>query len=497
MKPDFGWMMLAATELMFSKLIPWTPSQHRCFLPSFRLAVRELLLIHARLRRDHQPMEIEQEQEKEKEKEKEEETEGISFGSLPVMVLHVIFGHLARGYADRTLPDFLTKDLGVEIADADLVLQEMEVNREAPLFWCLIGYHSAWDLFAILGKQPEKIEGEMTELEEVALKLFKDMLRDFGLDTEGTPDEITNRLRAHLTKDVKTGFMIAEEMSLAELRFQLKLRGLDIKGDRDTLVHQLGAVLETEEDVEEDVFLDIDSMEEIYETLSVAELRNELKKFKKDTKGTKKVLIKRLLATVAKGRGELLGVEKKGEETKSAMEGDEEEERGEKESIDPSSIAVADLRRHLKARGLDTKGTKAVLIGRLAAALAKDEEREEAVMGEGEGAEDEEKREKGGENESINPSSMTVADLRQHLKARGLDTKGTKAVLIGRLTAALEEEYEEEGEKGGKSDEGGETSNRTKRRASQMKKSEEEKKANKVGQRETKRAPPRKKPTIG
>jgi len=90
-----------------------------------------------------------------------------------------------------------------------------------------------------------------------------------------------------------------------------------------------------------------------------------------------------------------------------------------------------------------------------------------------------------------------VADLRQHLKARGLDTKGTKAVLIGRLTAALEEEYEEEGEKGGKSDEGGETSNRTKRRASQMKKSEEEKKANKVGQRETKRAPPRKKPTIG
>ena len=45
-----------------------------------------------------------------------------------------------------------------------------------------------------------------------------------------------------------------------------------------------------------------------------------------------------------------------------------------------------------------------------------------------------------------------MADLRQHLKARGLDTKGTKAVLIGRLTAALEEEDEEEG---GKADEGG------------------------------------------
>ena len=422
LKPEFGWMFLAATELMFSKLIPWTPSQHRCFIPSFRLAVRELLLIHARLRREqHQPMEIEQEKEKGKEREKETGG-GISFGSLPVMVLHVIFGHLARGYADKTLPDFLTKDLGVEIADADLVLQQVEVNKEAPLFWCLIGYHSAWDLSAILGKRPEKIEGEMTKLEKIALELFQDMSRDYGLDPEGTPDEITARLRAHLF--AKTGLMMAAEMSLAELRFQLKLRGLDIKGDRDTLVQQLGAVMDTEEDVEEGVFLDIDSMEEIYETLSVAELRQELKKFKKDTKGTKKVLIKRLLATVAKGRDEMLGVEKE-----AAMEEDEEEEEE-------------------------------------------------------------------GEEESIDPFSTTVADLRQHLKARGLDTKGTKAVLFGRLTAALEEEDEKEGEKGGKSDEG-ESSNRKKRRASQIKKSEEEKKANKGGQRETKRAPPRKKPTIG
>jgi len=244
----------------------------------------------------------------------------ISFGSLPVMVLHVIFGHLARGYANETLPGFLTKDLEVEIPDADLVLQEVEVNKEAPLFWRLIGYHSAWDLSSDSWKatRENRARNDRTG-EERALNLFKNMSRDFGLDTEGTPDEIAGRVRAHLSKAAKTGFMIASDMSLAELRFQLKLRGLDIKGDRQTLVQRLGAAMEVEEDVEEDDFLDIDSMEEIYETLSVAELRQELKKFK------------RLLATGAKARDKFFGAQKKGEGKEAAME----EEGGEKGSIDP------------------------------------------------------------------------------------------------------------------------------------------------------------------
>jgi len=97
--------------------------------------------------------------------------------------------------------------------------------------------------------------------------------------------------------------------------------------------------------------------------------------------------------TEEKGRDELLGVEKKGEDKESPMEDELEEGLG-KLSLNPSSMTVADLRQHLKARGLDSKGTKAVLIGRLIATLARDEGKEPAME------EDEEDNEKGGEKEN-------------------------------------------------------------------------------------------------
>ena len=40
--------------------------------------------------------------------------------------------------------------------------------------------------------------------------------------------------------------------------------------------------------------------------------------------------------------------------------------------IDPTKLKVAELRDELKARGLDTKGTKAVLVKRLKKAIASD-----------------------------------------------------------------------------------------------------------------------------
>ena len=38
----------------------------------------------------------------------------------------------------------------------------------------------------------------------------------------------------------------------------------------------------------------------------------------------------------------------------------------------------------------------------------------------------------------IDPDKLKVAELRDELKARGLDTKGNKAALIARLKEALE-----------------------------------------------------------
>lgn len=40
----------------------------------------------------------------------------------------------------------------------------------------------------------------------------------------------------------------------------------------------------------------------------------------------------------------------------------------------------------------------------------------------------------------IDPEKLKVTELRDELKARGLDTKGVKAVLVQRLKEALESE---------------------------------------------------------
>lgn len=45
----------------------------------------------------------------------------------------------------------------------------------------------------------------------------------------------------------------------------------------------------------------------------------------------------------------------------------------------------------------------------------------------------------------MDPAKLKVAELRTELAARGLDTKGVKAVLVERLKEALEKEAENKG----------------------------------------------------
>jgi hypothetical protein len=149
-----------------------------------------------------------------------------------------------------------------------------------------------------------------------------------------------------------------------------------------------------------------------YGDMKVAELRKLLSTRGEDTKGTKAVLIGRLMSLdnlcVTDG---VSGVEM----ASSASE--KQPEYGD--------MKVAELRKLLSARGEDTKGTKAVLIQRLDSLAADQSDVQCKVASQA------------GPVEAEQPAygKMKVVELRKLLSARGVDTKGTKAVLIERLTS--------------------------------------------------------------
>jgi len=266
-----GESILAASEYKYSRMRPWTPSQHHCFLQQFRVAVEELLLIHARLRRetnsgDNEREKDKEEKEKEKEKEKDEEGTGrqrgggTSFGSLPVMVLHMIFGYLARGYAEKPMPEFLMEEVGVTSLKAVDTLLQLFMAQKPMEIRPVIAYHSGWN-----ASFRKILRGEPAEKEE--------------------EDEEEN--------DV----VDPASMTMVELRKQLKARGLDTKGNKAVLIDRLIEALEEDhmedETKEKEEKIDLSSM-------TVVKLREQLKKRGLDTKGNKAVLLRRL--TTALGR---------------------------------------------------------------------------------------------------------------------------------------------------------------------------------------------------
>ena len=89
-------------------------------------------------------------------------------------------------------------------------------------------------------------------------------------------------------------------------------------------------------------------------------------------------------------------------------------------------MTVADLKKELEKRKLDTSGLKAALVARLEEAQANNSDGDGEK---GEGA-------KGGKPKLTNLSRMTVADLKKELEKRKLDTSGLKAALVARLEEA-------------------------------------------------------------
>jgi len=207
---DVPWLAFAVVQLMYSKLRPWDLANHRRHYRPFQRAVYHLVLIHTRLRRE--------EEERTKIKQPEAPTNRVvSFGSLPEMVLHIIFGHLARGYAEISLVDFLLKVARVEKPETvDAVLQDFRSHKTAEGKWSLFAYHSTWNLRKLLVERDRQVAAAKKKQEE----------------------------------DAK--LIVPSKMKVADLRQQLKERGLDIKGVKNVLVNRLSEALEKEKEEKEE-----------------------------------------------------------------------------------------------------------------------------------------------------------------------------------------------------------------------------------------------------
>lgn len=121
---------------------------------------------------------------------------------------------------------------------------------------------------------------------------------------------------------------------------------------------------EVDDDEEEDEEPDEDEDEgttdeltaEDLEEMDLDELKEIIEEEELDIRVTKRSKVAAVRAKVA----EALGLEEEDEE-----EEDDEEEDGDEEEVDYSELSAPELRTELKARGLPTKGRKAVLVERL------------------------------------------------------------------------------------------------------------------------------------
>ena len=113
----------------------------------------------------------------------------------------------------------------------------------------------------------------------------------------------------------------------------------------------------------------------------------------------------------------------------------------------PAKMKVAELREELESRGLDSTGKKAELVARLEVALpaappSKKEKVADPVAEETDFSKamrvlKSSEPQASSSSTDVVPAKMKVAELREELESRGLDSTGKKAELVARLEAAL------------------------------------------------------------
>jgi hypothetical protein len=183
---------------------------------------------------------------------------------------------------------------------------------------------------------------------------------------------------------------------------------------RISKILKAGAV-EPDEDEDETEAEGDEEEVEAYEEWSLADLKAELKERDLKATGSKAALIARL------------------EEDDVAAEAEEDEDEDEDdEDVDLESMDRKELKAFIKEEDLDVKVLRTDdeddIRAKIEEAMGEEEEEEEEDE-EDEDEEDEDEEEAEGDNYE----EMSVADLRQELSDRELDSKGIKKVLIARL----------------------------------------------------------------
>lgn len=113
-------------------------------------------------------------------------------------------------------------------------------------------------------------------------------------------------------------------------------------------------------------------------------------------------------------------------------------------SVDIDVMSPEELRRKLEEMKLSTKGSKAVMAGRLRRAMVSETAKDKMAHQDGTGDEEDEADDVSENEGAADVDSLSLSELRGRLRALGLKMTGNKAALRDRLKAAINEQDDAE-----------------------------------------------------